>query len=197
MLRCYPTSEPDKFDAEVRKPGQAWLAANPDKPSSKYKAFWSNWEACKEKLADSFQQRCAYTAMRILPAQDGTIDHYLSKKNYPELTYEWSNYRYCKGYFNGLKLNHDDHILDPFEVEDDWFEVQIPSLQLILTDKVPPELREKAEFTLRQLQLQDTKRIIDQRTEYYEDYLAGLVTLEKIERDAPLIAKAIRKHHGQ
>jgi hypothetical protein len=197
MLRCYPIPEPEEFDAQVRKPGQAWLAANPDKPPSRYKAYWSDWEACKEKLAQSFQYRCAYTAMRILPPQDGTIDHYLSKKNHRGLTYEWSNYRYCKHYYNTLKGNYDDLILDPFEVEDDWFEVQIHSMQLILTDKVPPELREKAEFTLRQLQLQDSQRIIDQRADYYDGYKAGEITLARIERDAPLVARAIRKHQGQ
>jgi hypothetical protein len=197
MLRCYPIPEPEEFDAKVRKPGQAWLTANPDKSSSEYKAYWSDWAACKGKLAEASQCRCAYIGMKILPPQDGTIDHYLSKKNYPELTYEWSNYRYCTGRVNRNKSNYDKRILDPFEVQDDWFEIQLPSLQLLLTDKVPLELREKAEFTLRQLQLQDQQWIIDQRADYYDGYKAGEITLARIERDAPLVARAIRKHHGQ
>jgi hypothetical protein len=133
--------------------------------------------------------------MRILPARNGTIDHYLSKKNRPDLTYEWSNYRYCTRQVNSLKGNYDDRVLDPFEVQDDWFEIQIPSLQMLLTDKVPPDQREKAEFTLRQLQLQDSEWIIDHRADYYDDYCDGKITLELIDRDAPLLAKAIRAKH--
>jgi hypothetical protein len=60
----------------------------------------------------------------------------LSKHNYPELAYEWSNYRHAIGRVNGCKGNLDDLVLDPFEVEDDWFAIQIPDLQLVLTDRI-------------------------------------------------------------
>lgn len=129
--------------------------------------------------------------MRIIPPQAGTVDHYLSKKNRPDLAYEWSNYRYCTGHVNACKGNYDDRILDPFDAEADWFEVLIPSLQLVLTDKVPFEFREKAEFTLHQLQLQDSDRIIKQRTYYYNAYKKGNMSIEQLEQDAPLLARAI------
>jgi hypothetical protein len=186
MLRCQRTSEPEKFDAEVRQPGNAWLAANP----GKYKDYWS---VCKIDLAEAFNRCCCYTAMRISPSHNGSIDHYLSKTKHTQLVYEWSNYRYCTRRVNSCKGTYDDRILDPFEVEDDWFEVQLPDLQLVLTDRVPMELREKAEFTLNQLQLQNSDWIIAQRADYYDDYLDGKITLELIERDAPLVARAIRK----
>jgi hypothetical protein len=130
--------------------------------------------------------------MRIWPSEDGTFDHYLSKKNRPDLTYEWSNYRYCTKHVNTLKGNYDDRILDPFEVQDDWFEIQIPSLQIVLTNQVPIELREKAEFTLQQLQLNRSTRTMELRASYYDDYQEGVVTLEFVERNAPLLGRAIR-----
>ncbi len=146
MLRCDRVSEPHDFDAQVRHPGKTWLANNSNKVPKDY------WSRCKEELADAFQCRCAYTAMRILPKHSGTVDHFLSKRNRPDLAYEWSNYRYATSRVNSCKANYDDHILDPAEIQNEWFAVQIPSLQLVLTDKIPLEMRAKAEFTLKQPQ---------------------------------------------
>jgi hypothetical protein len=188
MRRCYPAPEPKDFDSQVRKAGQNWRSKNPDKLPKDF------WKHCKDELAEAFDEICCYTAMRIIPPQDGTVDHYLSKKNRPDLAYEWSNYRYCTGYVNSCKGNYDDRILDPFDAEADWFEVLIPSLQLVLTDQVPLEFREKAEFTLHQLQLQDSKRIIKKRTYYYNAYKKGNMSIEQLEQDAPLLARAIHSN---
>ena len=57
----------------------------------------------------------------------------------------------CVGKINSGKGTYDDRILDPFEVDEDWFEIILPSLQLVLTPLVPPEFRDRAEFTLKQL----------------------------------------------
>ena len=48
---------------------------------------------------------------------------------------------------NKSKGNLDDQLLDPYEVGNDWFEVILPSLQLILTDNVPASERQRAQFT--------------------------------------------------
>jgi hypothetical protein len=82
-----------------------------------------------------------------------------------------------------------------FLVEDDWFEILLPSLQLVLTDAVPPEERTRAEFTLQRLHLRDDERVIRQRQQWYQLYLDGEITLTGLERNAPLIARAIKKQH--
>lgn len=64
---------------------------------------------------------------------EGAVEHFLSKKNRPDLAYEWSNYRYIAGSVNGSKGTHDDKVLDPFEVQNGWFEVLVPSMQLVVT----------------------------------------------------------------
>lgn len=76
---------------------------------------------------------------------------------------------------------------------DDWFEIILPSLQLVLTDKVPPAERTRAEFTLKRLYLQNDERIMRQREEWYQMYLKGEITLEGLDKKAPLIACAVRK----
>ena len=88
-------------------------------------------------------------------------------------------------------------MLDPFEVGDDWFELQLPSLQLILSQTIPPHIRDKALFVLGRLHLRDDERIMRQRYEWYRCYLDGEITLDGLEKKAPLIARAIRKQQAQ
>ncbi|MDB9467696.1 hypothetical protein [Dolichospermum circinale] len=125
MLKFNPPAEPENFDAKARQPGNNWLEKNPDK--KRPKDYWSNF---KSDLADGFGNLCGYTAM--YDSTGGTVDHYLSWKYHPHLTYEWSNYRFAFGRVNSSKGTLDNQILDPFEVEDDWFEILLPSLQLVI-----------------------------------------------------------------
>jgi hypothetical protein len=185
MLQCTLAPEPHDFDQSARQTGNEWLKLNPGKIPKDL------WSAFKPQLEDAFHDRCAYTAMHISSGV-GTVDHYLSKSNYPELAYEWSNYRHAMSRVNGCKGKLDDRILDPFVVEDDWFEIQIPDLQLVLTDKIPAELHEQGLFTIEKLQLQNSDWILRQRARYYNGYLAGKYSLELLDEDAPMIARAIR-----
>ncbi|MFB2979418.1 hypothetical protein [Microseira sp. BLCC-F43] len=60
--------------------------------------------------------------------------------------------------------------------------------------EVPPEQRQRADFTLQRLRLRDDERVIRQRQQWYQLYLDGDLTLEGLEKKAPLIARAVRKH---
>ncbi|MBD2484300.1 hypothetical protein [Planktothrix sp. FACHB-1365] len=185
MIKFNSLPKPPDFDEQVRKPGESWLAKNPDKKRPK-----DYWTPFKHHLADGFSNLCGYSVM-YEPV--GTVDHYLCCDNYPDLAYEWSNYRYASGWINSSNQTLDDQVLDPFQVRDDWFEIILPSLQLVLTNQVPPEELERAAFTLERLHLRDDERVIRQRREWYRCYLAGEITLEGLEKKAPLIARAVRK----
>jgi hypothetical protein len=186
MLKFNPPPEPADFDTKTRQPGNDWLTKNLN-DKKRPKDYWSNF---KSNLADGFGNLCGYSAM-YEPV--GTVDHYLSCENHQNLAYEWSNYRFSSGWINSSKGTLDDRVLDPFLVEDDWFEILLPSLQLIVTDAVPPAERQKAEFTLQRLHLQDDERVIRQREAWYQLYLDGDISLIGLEKRAPLIARAIRK----
>ena len=75
-----------------------------------------------------------------------------------------------------------------------WFEIELPSLQLKLTDAVPPEYRRRADYTLRNLPIRDDERLIRQRRAWYELYEQGKLTLDGLREKAPLIAAAVEKH---
>jgi hypothetical protein len=185
MIPFSPPPEPEHFDAKARQPGNEWLAKNPQ--AKRPKDYWSEF---RNDLADGFKNICAYSVMYL---SDGTVDHYLSCKNYRHLAYEWSNYRYAAQWINSSKRTLDEEILDPFQVGDDWFKILLPSLQLVVTDKVPLSERKRAEFTLQRLHLQDDERVIRQRQAWYQLYLDGDLTLTGLEKKAPLIARAVRK----
>lgn len=182
MIRVNRVPEPGDFDAKVRQPGNAKL-----RPTSQRRppALWS---AYKPALADGFRQLCGYSAM-YEPV--GTVDHYLSWQNHRTLAYEWGNYRFASAWMNSSKGTEDDRVLDPFEVEDGWFEILLPSLQLVVGDSVPAAERARAEHTLKRLHLDHDERVIRQRAEWYRMYREGELTLEGLRTKAPLIARAI------
>ena len=94
---------------------------------------------------------------------------------------------------NGSKGNHDDKVLDPFEVQDGWFEVLLPSMQLLVSDQVPAALVGKARFTLKQLRLCGGTKVVRCRKRWYEEFKEGRLTFEGLEKLAPLVAKVVKK----
>jgi hypothetical protein len=189
MLKFNPPVEPENFDEKVRQPGNNWLAKNTD-PKKRPIDYWSKF---KSDLADGFNNLCGYSVM-YEPV--GTVEHFLSRENHRHLAYEWSNYRFASGWVNSSKGTLDNQVLDPFEVADDWFEILLPSLQLVVTDKVPPEKLEKAEFTLKRLRLQNGSQVMRQRQVWYNLYCAGSIDLEGLEKMAPFIARAVKKRQA-
>lgn len=184
MIRVAPVAKPKGFDRDCRRPGKLWLGANPGR---RPKALWSTFTAA---LAEGFQQRCGYSAVRI---QNGTVDHFLSWKNRPDLTYEWSNYRYADHRLNAKMQNLDDAILDPYEVGDDWFEILLPSLQMRVTHHVPAKLRKKAQVTLRRLGLDHDERIVAYRASWWREFHCHGLPLASLHEIAPLLARAIER----
>lgn len=186
MIPVVPVAEPPDFDAQVRVPGNAWLAQHTEqkRPS----ALWTRFT---NVLSDGFSSRCGYAAM--LDPTGGTVDHYLSYKNHPHLAYEWDNYRFVSGTLNSSKKTADENVLDPYEVGDGWFEILLPSLQMQVTDTVPLPMRDRAEYTLKRLKLRDGERVIRWRRSWYAMYQSGELTLDGLRNVAPLIAAAVDK----
>jgi hypothetical protein len=135
--------------------------------------------------------RCAYSAM-FEPV--GTVDHFVSWNEDSSQAYEWSNYRYCAGWINSSKQNErSSNLMDPLSVEDGWFELLLPSLQLTVSGSIPDELRQLAENTLERLHLVHDERVMRQRREWYRMYQCGELSLNGLKKKAPLIAAAVER----
>ncbi len=186
MIHFEPVPEPAEFDSQARQPGRQWLLTH---PTGRIRDLWSPFTP---NLELGFGNLCGYLAMEI---PFGEIDHYLSKSEARCLAYEWSNYRYVCERMNkrkGSRSPEGIHVLDPFGVQDDWFEVELPSFHLVATDRIPPEYRERAEYTIKKLRLARDPRILRLRQAWYKRYQEGL-SLEELKKAAPLIARAIEK----
>ncbi|MFQ2375003.1 hypothetical protein ACK31I_05220 [Aeromonas caviae] len=186
-------AEPAEFDVRCRLTGLQWLLANPRAERKSNQRPRDYWSPFKPQLADGFRQLCAYGAM-YEPV--GTVDHFLPVDADELQAYEWGNYRFAAGWINSSK-NKAVNILDPLDVRVGWFEVLLPSLQLVLVpERVPEPLRVLAEQTLNRLHLRDDERVLRQRRMWYRMYQEGKLTLEGLHVVAPLIAMAVEKQGG-
>ncbi|WP_420239454.1 hypothetical protein ACOBR2_07770 [Telmatobacter bradus] len=187
MIPVQKVKKPVVFEREVGIPGSAWLSRN---RSSKSRPP-AHWNKVKSELKKGFDDLCAYAAMYV--SNDGTVDHYLSCNTHRDLVYVWDNYRFASGEMNSCKQNADDSILDPYEVEQGWFEILLPSLQMRVTEAVPEDFRKRAKYTLKRLKLENGAQVIRWRRSWYAMYESGELTLQGLQRVAPLIAEAVKK----
>lgn len=185
VIRFEPAPQPTGFAERVEARGKAWLATN---ASGRPRDYWGEF---KPALAKAFRDLCAYSAM-YEPV--GTVDHFVSCNEDRTRAYDWSNYRYASGWLNSSKqaLRSDD-LVDPFAVENGWFELLLPSLQLVVSDRMPAALRERAARMLDRLHLGHDERVVRQRREWFRMYQEGELTLDGLAKKAPLIAAAIRR----
>lgn len=182
-------AEPPTFDAECRKKGGAWLVNNP-KPSRKAKRPTDFWSPFRPALADAFSNLCAYGAMH---EPNGTVDHFLPVHADESLAYEWTNYRYVTGWINSSK-NKCPVVLDAFQVKQGWFEILLPSLQLVaVKSKIPLKYHDLVDRTITRLHLQDDERVVRQRRQWLALYEQEELTLNGLRKMAPLIAMAVEK----
>lgn len=185
MIRFALAPKPEGFTERVEMRGAAWLQANATGRPSSY------WNEFRSALADALHNLCGYSAMW---EPVGTVDHFVSCDEDRSRAYDWSNYRFASAWVNSSKQAlRSSQILDPFEVEDDWFEILLPSLQLGLTEQIPSAFRDRAEYVLTRLRLRDDERVIRQRRAWYRLYIEGKLTLEGLAQCAPMIAAAVRK----
>jgi hypothetical protein len=185
MIGCKCAPKPAGFVERVEKPGKRWLSAN---PTGRPPNLWSPF---KLQLAEAFGDLCAYSAM-LSPV--ATVDHFVSVSEDRRRAYDWSNYRYCAGWLNAAKQDlRSKDLLDPFEVQEGWFEILLPSMQLVATDSMPKKHRARAELMLRRLHLRDDERVMRQRRQWLQKYEEGKLSLEGLAEMAPLIAAAVVK----
>ncbi len=197
MIRVTPQLEPEGFDEHVRKKGAEWLEASVVNPTKERPiAYWTQWEPCAPAVAQMFAERCGYLATVLTPGC-GHVDHFVSWKSCKEqnkhhLAYEWTNYRWLHPQLNSSKQGVE--LVDPFEVEDEWFDLEIFTLNLVVHwDKIQDAaVRGRVKATVERLGLIDGARAIKLREGALQLYQKGL-RIEAVEGLAPLVGRALRR----
>lgn len=190
-----PIPEPPDFDTECRIRGGAWLGPRLLSPGSVPGRPPDYWSPFRPALADGFSNRCGYNGYDV---PDGTVDHHVSWHENPALAYEWTNYRFIQGAVNSSKGSYPAaDLLDPFEVQPGWFEILLPSCQMVATAQIPAEYRQRAENTLIRLGLRDRENYVRCRRRWLGLYDAAPAekrpgVLYVLDQKFPLLADAIR-----
>lgn len=190
MLPVTQFDEPNDFDALVRKPGTKFLNHN-NHPNT---VEWSNnsyWTRILPHMRIIYSHICNYSATWI-PAATGqdSIDHFLDKSTYTHLAYEWNNFRYASLKMNRIKRKK--YVIDPFIVGQNWFILNFKSFHIESNEDIlSPANLELVEQTIKHLNFNTDDSLVQERFEFYIDYINGDITIDYMLRNAPFIAGEI------
>ena len=187
MIPIQPKPEPANFNINIRIPGMRFLTLIPYPSKSNWKGN-ELWRNCLRDLYNEYNGVCAYIGMWI-PRHDATVDHFLSKSYHPQYAYDWNNYRLSCEKANNNKADHD--ILDPFDIQDDWFTLDFPSLLVESNQNILPVNRILVDNTIHILGL-NSEYFIQDRLNWVMMYIQVL-DLAHLERFAPFIAQELKR----
>jgi uncharacterized protein (TIGR02646 family) len=206
MIRFSKPTKPTKFDERVLVRGLHKLAefrkkerTTSEPTPEEWETFWKSfgyWTEFSADLDDGFNGLCAYTALSTNGANE--VDHFKAKSENPDSAYEWNNYRNTTGSTNKKKNRSNKPILDPFEIEDDWFEVNLFTGEISVSTQVPADMKERAENSIKVLGLDSSrnekarKRLALVPLKKKNHHNEGV--LECIEQASPLVARAVQKY---
>lgn len=210
MIRGKLAQEPVDFKAKVNTPGlraiaemvgepnlakrrgrkREVIASSKDKiPADKFPAYWT--EALPDMLS-AYERVCAYMNFYIERVTGAaSVDHMLPKSLNWNCVYEWSNYRLACSLMNSRKNNYMD-VLDPFEIENDWFHIELVGFQVIPSDKLSEEIEQQVQATIDRLELNDYE-CLKLREEYVEALQKGDISFNRLRQRAPFLARELER----
>lgn len=210
MIRVELADEPESFDKLVRQPGLSALAemvGEPPlikRPGKRRKKVANQREEIPTKESPDFWTKaipdlweayggvCAYVSIYIEKVTGSpSVDHMIPKSTSWENAYEWSNYRLACSLMNSRKSNV-PYVLDPFEIEDDWFDMELVGFQLRPSNAAEDDIKARVRATIEQLDLND-RECCEIRGEYAEDYWNREITWKRLQRRAPFVARQLKK----
>ncbi len=195
MMRFAKVPRPRGWQTHVLKAGVKWLKVPANQTKGSPRKYWLKYA---DKLAAGFHELCGYTVMWT---PNGDADHFtpwahLKVTKQLRMAYEWSNFRYADHWFNISRKT--TPIPDPFEVDDNWFDLLLPSLELVATSSVP--LSEVTKVTAALRWLGKSRGVLKKRRGFWKGYRTldangnPGISFTQLEEWAPLIARALRKN---
>jgi hypothetical protein len=213
MIRVTRAPEPAQFDLTVRQPGlraiaemvgapglskrsgpaRQQIADSPEAiPAAQFPPYWRD---ALPDLLNAYGRVCAYSSFYIDPITGAaSVDHMLPKSQAWQEVYEWRNYRLACSLMNSRKNDYQD-VLDPFEVEDDWFRIELVGYQVIPAPGLAPEIHRKVSDTINRLKLNDHD-CLTLREEYAKVFAMGN-NLQSLSYRAPFLAREITRHQAK
>lgn len=189
MIRVDMQPEPAAFDQDVRQKGLDYLKRKGIPLDGLLPAntkLYPYWRSCLDELYQSYRGTCAYLAVFFERVTGGaTVDHFVAKSSRAGSAYEWTNYRLACSTMNSRKWTYDD-VLDPFDVEDGWFCLELVSGHIYPNPDVDGPVKESMTDTIRRLGL-DGPANREMRARHYQWYREGHYDGEHLKRLSPFV----------
>lgn len=180
-----PPKPPKGWQTQVLKKGRKWLnLSSANRGAKSPRPYWLKY---RDEIGEKFDYICCYTAVYVA---NGQADHHIpwaavrGTRNAHQAD-QWSNIRYADGWINSAKGSA--RLPDPFVVQNGWFELLLPSLELQATGRHPPT-EQQAVDNLLKLVGKD-HRAMKVRNRYFDQYRKGKRPFELVDEDAPLLAR--------
>lgn len=210
MIRVEQAPEPSSFDMKVRQPGLRAIAEMvgesdlPKRPGPKRKViaasrdeipadrFPTLWTEALPELLEAYGRVCAYMCFYIEPVTGAaSVDHMLPKSLTWQEVYEWRNYRLACALMNSRKNDYRD-VLDPFEIEDSWFRIELIGYQVIPDPQLSIDIEVQVQATIDRLKLNDYE-CLKLREVYATAYRQGDISQHFLRQRAPFLAREIER----
>lgn len=190
MIPVQPQPEPGFFDAEVRAKGLAHLKAKGyalDQPLPAGATIEPHWRGdCLTALHQAYGGVCAYLCVFVERITGGmSVDHFIAKSALAGLSYEWSNYRLACSVMNSRKRDFDD-VLDPFELEPDWFRLDLTGGRIFPNPELEPAQTALVTQTISRLGLDDPL-CRELRVRWFDEYLTEPLPESYLRRKSPFV----------
>ena len=141
---------------------------------------------------DAYREICAYTCFRIHRVTGAaTVDHMVPRSCAWDRVYEWSDYRLACQLVNACKREFSD-VLDPFEIEDGWFVLEMVGFQVKPAEGLSDEIRKQVEDTISRLGLNESS-VRNRREADAEAYWHSSVQFEFLLEQSPFVARELQR----
>jgi hypothetical protein len=208
MIKVNEAPEPPIFHVAVRQPGLRAIAemvgeepVPPRAKGRKYKKIADSrdkipagrlpslWTKALDDLMAAYDRICAYSCFRIHPVTGSrSVDHMAAKSRAWDQVYEWKNYRLASSLLNARKREFGD-VLDPFLIEDDWFELELVGFQVKPAKHLDQPTRNQVQATIDRLGLNDFRTSRERDAENYWKGVPFSVLME----ESPFVARELRR----
>jgi hypothetical protein len=190
MIKVVPRDEPAHFNEQVRQPGKRFLAVKPHPTQKEWKRY-AYWLRILDDLYNLYNGICAYCCEYIPPVTGGrSVEHFLPKDQNPPDAYEWENYRLVSLTMNGRKGIR--NVLDPFQVQNGWFTIDFPSLQVKPGRNLPADLTQSIWETIEVLKL-NSESCVESRVRWVRDFCRREITAVYLGEKAPFIFAELQR----
>ena len=147
------------------------------------------WQAWLSEMHRAYGKVCAYLCVYI-PDGEWTIDHFKPKSKYKHLAYSWQNFRLASRTMNTNKGNSED-VLDPFIVQDGWFQLEFSSLEVLPGPTLPAELHAAAKKSIEEILHLNDPVPKARRAADYDEYIGEHVDQDFLRRRSPFVYREL------